>query len=98
VIFITLGSDPPPLESDKNIFYFLGYYGKWFFAPTKAEKFSKFAKNEVKAIKGAVSTAMRDVSAAPHGMSVAPRGVLAAPRGMSATPCGMLAGQDTPGA
>ena len=23
VIFITLGSDPPPLKSDKNIFYFL---------------------------------------------------------------------------
>jgi len=74
------------------------FWKKCFFAPRKAEKFSKFAKNEVKAIKVAVSTAMRDVSAAPHGVSVAPRGVSAAPRGMSATPCGMLAGQDTPGA
>ena len=25
VIFITLGSDPPPLKSDENIFYFFGY-------------------------------------------------------------------------
>ena len=32
-------------------------------------KFSKFAKNEVKAVKIAVSTAMRDVLAAPRGVS-----------------------------
>ena len=59
----------------------------------------------MKAVKVAVSTAMRDVSAAPRGVSAAPRGMSAAPRGMSAalrgvsaTPCSMLAGQDTPGA
>jgi len=52
----------------------------------------------VKAVKVAVSTAMRNVSAAPRGASAAPRGVSAALRGVSATPCSMLAGQDTPGA
>ena len=73
---------------------------KCFFAPRKAEntKFSKFAKNEVKAVKVAVSTAMRDVSAAPRGASAALRGVLAALSGVSAALRGMLAGQDTPGA
>ena len=46
VIFIPLGSDPPPsLESDKNIFYFVdtrpffeNFLKKRFFAPRKAEK------------------------------------------------------------
>ena len=52
----------------------------------------------MKAVKVAVSTAMRNVSAAPRGASAAPRGVSAALRGVSATPCSMLAGQDTPGA
>ena len=66
----------------------------------------------MKAVKVAVSTAMRDVSAAQRGASAALRGMLvalrgvlaalrgvsAALRGVSATPCGMLAGQDTPGA
>ena len=51
----------------------------------------------MKAVKVAVSTAMRDVSAAPRGMSATMRGVSAALHGVSATPCGMLAGQDTPG-
>ena len=45
----------------------------------------------MKAVKVAVSTAMRDVSATPRGESAALCGV-------SATPCGMLTGQDTPGA
>ena len=52
----------------------------------------------MKAVKVAVSTAMRDVSAAPHGVSAAPRGESAALCGVSATPWGMLTGQDTPGA
>ena len=52
----------------------------------------------MKAVKVAVSTAMRDVSAAPRGVSAAPRGESAALCGVSATPCGMLTGQDTPGA
>ena len=52
----------------------------------------------MKAVKVAVSTAMRNVSAAPRGASAALRGVSAALRGVSATPCSMLAGQDTPGA
>ena len=72
-----------------------------FFALRKAEntkKISKFVKNEVKAVKVAVSTAMRDVSAAPLGVSATPHGVLAALRGVSATPCGMLARPDIPGA
>ena len=45
----------------------------------------------MKAVKVAVSTAMRDVSAAPRGASAALHDVSAALRGM-------LAGQDTPGA
>ena len=44
MIFITLGSDPPPLKY--------------------LEKFLKFAMNEVKALKVAVSAALHDVSAA----------------------------------
>ena len=52
----------------------------------------------MKAVKVAVSTAMRDVSATPRGVSAALRGVSAALHGVSATPCSMLVGQDTPGA
>ena len=42
VIFITLGSDPPPLGSYKNIFYTRPFFEqflkrKCFFAPRKAE-------------------------------------------------------------
>ena len=44
----------------------------------------------MKAVKVAVSAALRDMSAAPCGMSVAPRDMLAAP-------CNMLATQDTHG-
>ena len=52
----------------------------------------------MKAVKVAVSTAMRDVSAAPRGASAALRDVSAALRAVSAALRGMLAGQDTPGA
>ena len=52
----------------------------------------------MKAVKVAVSTAMRDVSAAPRGASAALRNVSATLRAVSAALRGMLAGQDTPGA
>ena len=84
MIFITLGSDPPPLESDKNIFYFLDT--RIFFAPRKAEK----TKNEVKAVKLAVLAESGNVLAAPPGMP-------AALRGMPAALSGVLALRDTHG-
>ena len=53
-------------------------------------KFSKFAKNEVKAVKVAVSATLHDMSAAPHDASATLRNV-------SAAPCNMLATHDTHG-
>ena len=52
----------------------------------KLKKFSKFAKNEVKAVKVAVCNVL-----------VAPRGVSATPRGVPAALRGMFAIQDTHG-
>ena len=43
-----------------------------FFAPRKAEKFSKFAKNEVKAVKVTVSATLCNVSAALREMLATP--------------------------
>ena len=52
--------------------FFEHFLKKCFFAPRKAdkhlEKFSKFAKNEVKAVKMAVSAALRGMSATPHNI------------------------------
>ena len=56
----------------------------------KLKKFSKFAKNEVKAVKVAVL-------AAPCNVLVAPRGVSATPCGVPAALRGMFAIQDTHG-
>ena len=92
MIFITLGSDPPPLESDKNIFYFFldtrpffEHFLKKCFLPLENLKtlFSKFAKNELKAVKVA---ALHAAFAILSGMLAAPCGMTAAPHGVSAPP------------
>ena len=66
-------------QSDKNNFHI------------HLEKFSKFAKNEVKAVKVAVLAAPCNVLATPCGVSAVPHGVLAAQRGVPAELCGVLA-------
>ena len=79
-----MGLTSPHLESDKNISIFwildhLVLFEKMFFAPRKAEKFSKFAKNKVKTVKVAVLAAPCNVLAAPRGVSVVLHGMLAVP-------------------
>ena len=74
---------------------------KYFFAPRKTENtlknFSKFARNEVKAVKVVVSAALCDVLTGLRDMSAAPRDMLAAPHNVSAAPHDMLAIQDNHG-
>ena len=67
------------------------FFEKNVFLPLeKLKTLSKFAKNEVKAVKVAVSAALQDVSASRCDMSTAQHDV-------SAAPCDMLATQDTNG-
>ena len=110
--FLSLwGLTPPPLESDKNIFYFFWildhflstFWKKWFFAPRNAENtkknFQNLLKNELKAVKVASQQA---VSATLNDMSGAPRGVLAPPdshlnsRGLEVPSGGSQGGLEVP--
>ena len=79
------------LKKESNLYHFGAP------KPKHLEKFSKFAKNKIKAVKLAVLAAPRNVSAAPHGVLATPCSMLATSRGLLATLRGLSVTQDTHG-